>query len=76
MGCDNSNKPILKPNTDAKYIQEAFQLIASGIYNQKEILTLLKSKGLKTSKTALSRIIRNLLYCGVFLLKPLKAKKK
>lgn len=76
MGRDNSNKPILQPNNDAKYIQEGFELLASGLYNQKEILSMLRSKGLKTSKSAFGRIIRNTLYCGDIYIKAFKDEKE
>jgi site-specific DNA recombinase len=64
MGRDDSKKPILKPNDDATYIQEAFELIGGGVHNQKEILKKLNKKGLRTSKSALARILRNPIYCG------------
>ena len=47
MGRDNQNKPLLVPNVDAKYIKEAFQLLSTGLYTQKEVLTKLQAKGFK-----------------------------
>jgi len=76
MGRDNTNKPILKPNKDANYIQEAFELIASKHYNQKEVLDILIRKGFKTSKSAFGRIIRNGLYCGEIYIKSYKDEKE
>jgi site-specific DNA recombinase len=76
MSRDNSNKPILLPNEDSKYVHEAFKLLASGVYNQKEVLTLLKSKGFKTSKTSFGRLIRNKLYCGEIYIKAFKDEKE
>lgn len=76
MGRDNTNKPILKPNKDAIYIQEAFELIASKHYNQKEVLDILRKKGFKTSKSAFGRIIRNELYCGEIYIKSYKDEKE
>ncbi len=64
MGRDDSKKPILIPNQDAMFIQEAFELMASGIYSQKEVLGQLLKKGFKTSKSAFARILRNPIYCG------------
>ncbi len=72
MERDNLKKPIIVPNDDAKYIREAFELLATGLYNQKEVLAKLRSKGFKTSKSAFSRIIRNLIYCGEISLKAYK----
>jgi hypothetical protein len=64
MGRDASKKPILVPNKDAKFVQEAFELIAAGVHNQKEVLCQLRKKGFKSSKTAFARIIRNPIYHG------------
>ena len=64
MGRDDSKKPILVPDGNAKFIQEAFELLATGVYNQKEVLDQLCKKGFRSSKTALARIIRNPIYHG------------
>lgn len=69
MGRDDTGKPILVPNADARYITEAFELLSTGIHTQKEVLTRLQTKGFKTSKAALGRIIRNQLYKGIIVLK-------
>ena len=76
MGRDSTNKPILKTNTDAKYIRKAFEMLASGLYNQREVLTLLKTKGFKTSKTAFGNLVRNHLYCGEVYIKAFKDEKE
>lgn len=64
MGRDDSKKPILVPDGNAKYIQKAFELMATGVYNQKEVLDQLLKEGFKSSSTAFARIIRNPLYQG------------
>jgi len=64
MGRDTNKKPILIPDKDAPFIQEAFELMGSGIHNQKEVMDRLAKKGFRTSKSALSRILRNSIYCG------------
>ncbi len=64
MGRDDQNKPILVPNGDAKFITEGFNLLSKGLHSQKEVLDKLKAKGLKTSKAAFGRIVRNPLYKG------------
>ncbi|WP_396137263.1 recombinase family protein [Flavobacterium sp.] len=71
-GVDASKKPLLVPNDDAKYIQEGFELMATGIYNQKEVYNKLKAKGFKSSMTALSSIFRNHLYYGGVFIKGYK----
>ncbi len=76
MGRDKINKPILKPNKDAKHIQEAFELLSIRLYNQAEVLATLRKKGFKTSKTAFARIIRNPLYCGDIYIKAFKNEKE
>jgi site-specific DNA recombinase len=71
-GVDSSKKPLLVPNDDAKYIQEGFELIATGIYNQKEVFNKLKAKGFKSSMTAIASIFRNHLYYGGVFIKSYK----
>lgn len=71
-GRDVNKKPLLVPNEDAKYIQEGFELMATGLYNQKEVLNKLKAKGFKSSKTAIASIFRNHLYYGGVFIKGYK----
>ncbi len=71
-GNDSSKKPLLVPNDDAKYIQEGFELMATGIYNQKEVFNKLKAKGFKSSMTAIASIFRNHLYYGGVFIKGYK----
>jgi hypothetical protein len=71
-GIDSAKKPLLVPNDDAKYIQEGFDLMATGIYNQKEVYIKLKAKGFKSSMTAISSIFRNHLYYGSAFIKGYK----
>ena len=72
MGRDSSKKPILIPSNVAPLIQEAFELIAKGIYTQKEVLFKLKKKGLKSSKSMFSIILRNSIYYGGVYIKAYK----
>ena len=72
MGRDSSNRPVLTPNEDAKYIQKAFEMMLTNVYNQKDVYRALKADGFKTSSTALSRILRNPLYCGWVFIKSYK----
>lgn len=72
MGRDHLNKPILIPNDDAKYIKQIFELLAKGIYSQQEVLNKVKDSGLKTSKAAFGRIVRNPIYKGYIILKAFK----
>ncbi len=69
---DSSKKPLLVPNDDAKYIKEGFELLATGIYNQKEVFNKLKAKGFKSSMTAIASIFRNHLYYGGVFVKAYK----
>ena len=64
IGRDDSKRPILVPNGDAKFVQEAFELIADKILNQKEVFDHLRKKGFKSSKSAFARLLRNPIYCG------------
>jgi len=70
VGRDSSKKPILVPNKDARHIKTLFELFSTGTYNLKEIYLKLKKKGFSSSSSAMSRIIRNPLYCGMV---PIKA---
>jgi site-specific DNA recombinase len=71
-GMDSSKKPLLVPNDDAKYIQEGFELMATGIYNQKEVFNKLRAKDFKSSMTAIASIFRNHLYYGGVFIKGYK----
>ncbi|MEO0038125.1 MAG: hypothetical protein RIQ59_1336 [Bacteroidota bacterium] len=68
-GKDSAKKPLLVPNEKAPLIQEAFELIATGLYNQKEVLNKLKAKGLKSSKTPFSNLLKNPIYYGAIFIK-------
>ncbi len=72
VGRDDSKKPILMPSKNAPLIQEAFELISKGIYTQKEVLNRLKKKGLKSSKTVFSILLRNPIYYGSVFIKAYK----
>jgi site-specific DNA recombinase len=76
MGRDSTKKPILTPSKEAPLIQEAFELMAKGIYTQKEVLDKLRKKGFNTSKTAFARIIRNPIYYGDIYIKAFKDEKE
>ena len=75
-GKDNAKKPLLIPNKNAILIQEAFELIATGLYNQKEVLNKLKAKGLKSSKTPFSNLLKNPIYYGAIFIKAYKEEKE
>jgi DNA invertase Pin-like site-specific DNA recombinase len=63
-GKDSAKKPLLVPGNDAILIQEAFELISTGLYNQIEVMNKLRKKGLKISKTPFSNLLRNPIYYG------------
>ncbi len=75
-GRDAAKKPILIPNDDAKYIQEAFELMATGNYQRIEIFNQLKLKGFKSSKSVFANILNNHLYYGGVFLKAYKDEKE
>ncbi|GAA4813075.1 recombinase family protein [Litoribaculum gwangyangense] len=72
VGRDDAKKPILTPSNVAPLIQEGFELIAKGIYTQKEVLNRLNIKGLKSSKSMFSIILRNPIYYGGVFIKAYK----
>ena len=73
---DSSKKPILTPNDDAKFIQEGFEMMSTGIYNQREVFKKIQSKGFNSCKSAFARILRNPVYYGVIFLKAYKLEKE
>lgn len=75
-GRDATKKPILIPNKDAKYIQEAFELMATGNYQRNEVFYKLKAKGFQSSKTVFARNLENHLYYGGVYVKAYKDEKE
>ena len=75
-GEDSLKRPLIIPNDDALLVKEAFELLASGLYNQVEVFKKVKAKGLKTSKTAMSSVYRNHLYYGGIFIKGYKDEKE
>lgn len=69
---DDQNKPIIIPGKDAKYIREAFELIASGEYSQETVRQKLNAEGFKCSKNNFSCLLRNPVYMGKIKLKASK----
>jgi site-specific DNA recombinase len=75
-GKDALKKPLLIPNEEAEYIQEAFELMATGNYQRNEVFYKLKAKGFTSSKTAFARILDNHLYYGGVFIKAYKDEKE
>ncbi|MEP7170313.1 MAG: recombinase family protein, partial [Bacteroidota bacterium] len=61
---DEKDKPILVHDNNAKYIREAFELMAEGKYTQSEVIALLKEKGFSCSRSQFSLLLQNKLYSG------------
>ena len=65
---DHSNRSKLVPTEESRFIKEIFEMAATGLYKQTEIVEKLRRKGFKRlSKQLLNRILRNSLYCGLIL---------
>ncbi|AGC75980.1 recombinase family protein [Nonlabens dokdonensis] len=62
-------KKGMVPNEKAPLVKELFEDYSTGLYNQRELLTKFRAKGLKTSKSAISVILSNPLYAGIIDLK-------
>ena len=75
-GKDSAKKPLLIPGKDAKLIQEAFELISTGLYNQIEVMKKLNEKGLNASKTPFSNLLKNPIYYGGVSIKAYKNEKE
>ena len=67
---DVNDKPIIVPNEHAALISEGFNLIASKIYNQAEVRSILIGKGFKCSKSQFSILLKNRIYAGKVYIKP------
>lgn len=57
-------KKQIYPNEDARYIIRGFELMAKGIYSQREVLTILKAEGFNSYPQAFNKILHNSVYCG------------
>lgn len=75
-GQDANKKPLLIPDENSKFIQEGFELMATGLYNQIEVLNKLKIKGFNMSKNAFSSLLKNHLYYGSVYIKSYKEEKE
>ncbi|MEO0038515.1 MAG: hypothetical protein RIQ59_1726, partial [Bacteroidota bacterium] len=75
-GRDALKKPLLIPNDDAKYIQEAFEMMATGNYQRNEVFFKLKAKGFQSSKSVFANILNNHLYYGSVFIKAYKDEKE
>lgn len=69
---DENNKPIIVPGKDAKYIKEAFEMIATGEYSQSIARVKLNKEGLNCSISNFSCLLRNPVYIGKIKLKATK----
>ena len=64
-GRDEFDKPLMKPDPQkAPLVTELFELFATGIYSQNELIKMNKFRKLNLSKSNLSRMLRNVLYVG------------
>ena len=61
---DEQNKPIIVPGKDAKFIREAFELIATGENAQDSVRKKLNGEGFRCSKNNFSCLLRNPVYMG------------
>ncbi len=66
---DSIDKPLLVPNKLSKYIREAFELIATGKYSQREVRERLSEKRVNISRSQFSVILNNPIYMGYVRLK-------
>ncbi len=61
---DESNKPIIVPNEQAKHITNAFELLAKGT-PMPSVRRELADNGVNVSKTQIYNLFRNPMYCGL-----------
>ncbi len=63
---DSTNKPLIVPAEDSKYVVEAFSLFETGLYRQTGLVSKLRQSGLKkATPNLLNRILNNPLYAGL-----------
>lgn len=60
----NGTHPMIKPNTDAGLVKEAFELYVTGLYSIESVRKIVQEKGLNIQKTAFNRMLRNPIYRG------------
>lgn len=72
VGRDASKKPILQPNHEAHFIQEAYEMYSEGVYNQTEIIKHLAKKVLRLVKLFLQKLLETLYTMAKYLLKHIK----
>lgn len=60
----NGTHPMIKPNTDAGLVREAFEIYATGLYSIEGVRKIVQEKGLNIQKTAFNRMLRNPIYRG------------
>lgn len=61
---DYANNNIMPDPNTAHLVQKAFELFATGNYEQVQILSILKKDGLNLNANHLCRMLKNKLYCG------------
>ena len=69
MGKLSNGKACIMPNEKAPLVRALFEDFVTGQYSQVELIKKYKHKGLNTSKSALSRLLENVLYMGYIDLK-------
>jgi len=58
-------KRVIVPNGDAKHIIKAFEMMAKGVYNQRDVARELEKDGFRVSPQSLNKILNNPVYCGL-----------
>ena len=62
---DEENKPLIIPHPDhSKIVKNIFRAIANGTSTQTELMKEANKKGLKVSKSQISRLLNNPIYMG------------
>ena len=66
---DDKNKPIIVPSDQAPFVQQAFELCASGRYHIEEVRRIMQAKGMQTSRNGFWSMLRNVTYLGMIRIK-------
>ena len=64
-GRDADDRPLMRPNGDARFVTAAFNDMATGIHTSEEVRTRLLARGFKCSKNQFGLMLRNPVYMGM-----------
>ena len=61
---NENNKPVIVPDQNSTFIQQAFQEMVGGFYSLEEVRRRFNAKGMKCSRSNFNRLMHNPIYAG------------